>query len=713
MQRKEQASFAPVVLLCAFSLALALFQYQWFKADCRIPFWDQLRYFDMTRSADQALTEGRLGNLLDLHPSHPPLYPLLGAVYGHTLGDTSYAVVRTLNVLLAILLVFASYALLRKLHLSPLWATLGAMFASMAPLGVAFGHMYYLENLLSVLVVLGWTVFLPRPPEHLAGWMLGGLICGLGCLTKWTFPVFMVIPAVVAFPRVMAKPGHAAAALATMALVAGPWYWSHWGGILAFLGSGVSGGEGELGAIRGLQGWIYYPVRLALSGVGLPLVFASCFGALVMLKRERRTALVIFGVFLVCWLVFSSLLTKKPRHLLPTIPLVGALTAYGLQSIRARFIQNTLAILLIAFVAVASYRVSFGWHGSHPEPRIPGVPLPLLTWDTPPGPPDGTSWPYDAVFATIDEQLRSAGSQQVLVTFNTPAMREEGFRFHGANDPQRPLTSLIPFAHLTPDDRFPLERSDEETPGLLDLPLILTTSQTAWIPYQSGLDAHHHGTRVSEALQDPSGPLSSLYRSSPPIVLPDGGLMRVFAPISVADAQKALARFTLMNDPGHPKAWELLGRSPTFASDAARGRALETHGVVPEGFWMEPNSSVDAESHLRDLLKHHAHREDVWRLVIGRAPVGSALRGEAVKVLELWHRYRVRDARRAAIDLAKHFHSQEHRAPAWTWMRRAAEAQQNRLSELRDSFPTFLKAMPRDPIQAIRWIRSQEQQAYQ
>lgn len=627
-RRRPVAALLLLILVAQTALHLA-----WFARDRRIPFWDQYRYYAMTRSAADIL-EGRsasgIAGLLDLHPSHPPLYPLAG-VAPLLLSDGGFPGARLVNLLTAALTTMLAFALARRL-LGGAPALVAAAVAAFSPLVTTIAHLYYIENLLVPIVIASVLAIVSGPFRSPGRAALFGLLAGAGCLVKWTWPVFLAAPALAAAARER-KWREAAIAAAAAALVAGPWYATHAAGIAAFFEAGVTGGAGHLSGISGAAGLLYYPKTLVLSGLGIPATVAAVAGFAVLVRRDRKRAWLLLLLVAVPVVVFTFVLTKKPRHLLPVVPLLGIPVAAAVAALRPRGVSVLAGALVVLHLALASLQASFG--------LLPGGapalgPLPLLTrtHNDDPGPPDATAWPYAAILDALPAPPSPGRPGRVLLAFNLLAFRDTGFEYH-AREQGRPFTfGLLPL-HFPPGHPghhpYPLTaEAVEGTFGLLDADLVIAKGGAMWMKVQSGEPVHRDAARLGEALLDPQGPLASAFAPVARVPLPDGSTAAVFRRLPDGDA--AIAAFARRWDAAHD-------RPP-----------LEEHS-------REPDREDLQEAAARLLPADHPRREPLRRLL--------ALR-ETARVS--------RDPPAPELALARMHRDAGNDRAAILWLRRALEA---------------------------------------
>jgi hypothetical protein len=598
--------FGPGWATAAVALLVALLHLAWFAGDSRVPFMDQHRYYEMSVQAagclDGSSEHGILG-LLTLEGSHPPLYPILGAVAMTIAGD-GYAGARMVNVALAALTVVSAFLLARR-GLGPWEAWLAATVAALAPLLFAFGHVYYIETLLIPLVLLTW--WWTEASDGLArrrSWLGMGLLLGLGCLTKWTYPIFVGIPLVLA----MRRSGRWAAlvpAAIVAAAIAAPWYLTTVDNLVAFFERSVISGEGHLSARSGLMGWLYYPKEIVLVGLGIPLAAAAIVGWVSLWRHDRTRALRLATWAVIPIVVFSFVLTKKPRHILPVLPVFAILAVHGVRIARGPLLRRLVAGLLVAHVAASAFQSSFAFMGKDPGVSIADRRVPLLSRPSPiPGPPEDVSWPYEEILVALRDAGATDTRHPVLLLFNLTAFREDGFWY--TRDEIRRRKSpregprvgsiqlgLIPFSY--PEEHaawepFPLHRVADDTPSLLDAHHIVAKTGRMWVRYGTGLGLHEHGARVSEALLDPDSLLRGAFRPHKEIPLPDGSLAVLFVATDSPERGKAIVEwaqrphhvddlrtaFRVGNDPA-AAAIELARRNPDDSRHVVRWlrRALE------------------------------------------------------------------------------------------------------------------------------------------
>ena len=683
-QRRGPGRRTAVLLLGLILVCQAGFHAAWFAQDARIPFWDQMRYWRMSEAAIAIVrgeTPGGAGALLDLHASHPPLYGLAGALAA-VAGDGSYAAARHVNMVLAALSTLGVF-LLARCWLGRGASVLAAALAAALPYAAAFTHLYYTENLLSVLVVFtALSLVASRDLTRYAPALTLGLLMGLGLLTKWTYPIFVGPLVLVAVLRGR-RAGPALAAAATALVIAAPWYLMHLNGILEFFASGVQGGEGHLSAVTGLAGTLFYPKAIVFTVLGLPFAVAAALGAVVLWRRAPAAALTCCLPVLAAVLVFAGVQTKGPRHVLPGCLPLAIPAAAALLAIRPRMLSGIVTGLVLLHVVLGSWLQSFGLPGplANLDRRIPlaGARLPLLVAPEMPGAPDDRIWPHEDLVQSLLPGLPQGGRGWTLL--NLTEFREEGFRLAAEALPVPLAVSLAPFS-------YPPGFANHEPWPLVDLlrqDFLFAKAGQSWIRFRSRTPVHGFAARLDEALFDP-GPVRDGFVEVKRMRVPDGSM--AIALVRNREAgPRALALEALRWEPAHADAWELLGEPvPSPADLPARLVAL---GVMPpkvlDAARAEAAGDAPTAARLRlEAAEDHPLREDLWLAAAAALPRNDPRLAGVQERLAAWESWRTREGSAdVALGLARHEVAAGHRRAAIRWLRRALEADLSSIEAVR------------------------------
>ena len=338
--------------------------------------WDMAYHQLMGISYLQAWREGTLlRQFATLSPAYPPLYYLHEAG-GYLLLPGSDFRTLIVNFPYILLTAYATYRI-SAYFLSPSTAGWASVLVLLFPAMAMVHREALLDGALAAWVTTGaWLILRSRWFTHVGWTLLFGLVCGLGALTKWTLPMYLVIP--VLFGVVASKqPLRAVRNLVIAALVSitvmAPYYVQNLAAMLSRYPTTDQTGlipwrpfprHGEPG-LNNIWGWIYYPRVLASYFLYLPLTVL--FGAGLVRNGFRvpcsefrvpgeatdsfghRVPLFLWSWFLSGLVLLIFLTPKDPRFVLPVVPPLAMLLLYFWES-RPRLVHLILAIALIQFL---------------------------------------------------------------------------------------------------------------------------------------------------------------------------------------------------------------------------------------------------------------------------------------------------------------------------------------------------------------------------
>ncbi|MSR74982.1 MAG: hypothetical protein EXS14_05900 [Planctomycetes bacterium] len=649
MNHEANTARVPAWCWVAALLAVAVSHTLWFVADQRGPSQDQFRYYETALHL-------RGDPLAAPHDSHPPLYSALAALVP---GRTFHAL-RLINVVLALVTLLAAWHLARH-FLSPLYALMAALCGTLTPLVVSVTHLFYCENLLLPLCLLALDLFLDqRTRTQTARAVLLGFVCAAGCLAKWTFPIFIAPAAVLWWCHAVTR-ARWSSALVCIAL-ATPWYLLHASDISAFMEQGVLGGAGQISRVEGVAGWLYYPKALAGSWLGFMTVAAAAIGLLHLWRTRRHQALCVASALLLPLIAFSLVATKKPRHLLPLLPLLAILTTLALERIRNTTARRSLAGVFIAATLAAGFAVAF-CEIEVSAGNLGPLPVCMRPHSDDPGAPGTAS--VGAALALKSTTLLARGSISLL-SFHTPTLRDTDLRAAVLERSVDVHFRLLPL-HLPASDgtvRFPLHAipDPDGSAGLLEASSLWVKSGMLWTRVQSGLPVHRHAAAVTESVLDPDGALATL-RVLHEERLEDGSICRLLALPQDAVTRRSMAQLALQHDPENPDAWALL-QIPKAQQNL---RTLVELGIWPAAALKlaDPEAAAAAAE---TLLANHSHHLGVLSLL-------AQLQGDcgisARRLIDLRDAFYTRNgnAETVAYLVRAHFACGDQRA-AWRWLYR-------------------------------------------
>jgi 4-amino-4-deoxy-L-arabinose transferase-like glycosyltransferase len=455
------------VLGSIIALATAL-NLLWVSADSRPPYWDAARhlgdslvYLDTFKLSDPLLP-------LQTYVYYPPFVywvsDLFYAFFGTGLGVS----ILSQAVFLAVLVV-STYGIGKTLWNRRV-GLLAAVFVVGTPLLASMFKWYMLDPPLTAMAAL--ALYLLIRSESFSDTrfsLLFGLVCGLGTLTKWTFPLALWLPALAAaivavrsdLARRAARSTVNAVAAGALALaVCAVWFVHNW---TVFRADGARynaraadiEGDPALGSLRSLLWYAWnlldtqlYLVPFVLFAVGLVFVFRKNDSA----TRNFYPILMIVGTYL----AFTFLRNKDFRFTMPMLPAVAVVAVHWLEYMRPR-VRQWLTGGIVAYSAVAFLAVSFGsgllprdltidlkarpfvseliafmpGYESGSATRVQGITVfAQHGWLV--GPPDGDEWHQEEPF----EEIATRGGQDFAfsggdsIWFNTWGTRYYALKHH-------------------------------------------------------------------------------------------------------------------------------------------------------------------------------------------------------------------------------------------------------------------------------------------
>ncbi|MFQ5738352.1 MAG: ArnT family glycosyltransferase [Acidobacteriota bacterium] len=354
----------------AFAVVLAV-HLSWQLLNDAPPVWDmayhQLKGWETLR----AWNEGRLfGDLAGLSPSYPPLYYLQEALVLRFWPGTEFLAILS-NLAGLFLLSYSTYRL-AALHLSPPLAPCAGFLALLFPMVAWVGRESLLDGPLAGWVAAGGYLIVRSQFFQQRRWtFLFGLVCAAGALTKWTFPIYLVLPVLYGTFRSRQRQKSLTnlflAFLLSLPLLL-PYYLPNLADLMARYPTTHQAGwipwlpyprHGEPG-LNNILGWIYYPRVLASYFLYLPLTLLFLVGAVGSWRRRGdwwEEPALVSPAYLWWWLaggiLFLTFLTPKdPRFALPLAPPLAILLVYLWRN-RPLWVITIAGLSLLQFLSVS------------------------------------------------------------------------------------------------------------------------------------------------------------------------------------------------------------------------------------------------------------------------------------------------------------------------------------------------------------------------
>lgn len=355
---------APAVLVAALAL-LAASHFAWAAADGRPPPWDHAVHLEAALRCARMLREGEWLRMLSVSAFYPPLGHCAAGLLHRVFGPTPFAALAVTQTALAVA-VLATYAI---------GVRLGSAAAGLVAAGLLAGYsevvlesrMFMLDLPLTAVVASTALALLRTEGFTRPAWCaVAGLLGGLGLLTKWTYPVYVVPLAVVVWRA--AEPGtaralrvrHVMLALAVAAGLAAPWYLRHLGLPISLLRMAFVRGAAEGDpAVGSVDAWTWY-LRALVRQLGPPFAALFALGLAWALARRPRGLSVLLVWFLTPVVFFALLRNKDYRYTLPCLPAVALLSSAWVARLRpprAGLAVGAIALAVLVHVAF----LAWGW----------------------------------------------------------------------------------------------------------------------------------------------------------------------------------------------------------------------------------------------------------------------------------------------------------------------------------------------------------------
>jgi 4-amino-4-deoxy-L-arabinose transferase-like glycosyltransferase len=144
----------------------------------------------------QPLTPQSVFRALTFHHYRPPAFYLATQPF-YWLFGRSADTAQLVNLFLLAVVIYLTFLLGRALANEGV-GLLAALLTALFPMIAAMTRLYYMENLITSMVILNLLALIKSEQFSRRGWSwLWGVSFGLGMLTKWTYPIYVLLPALV------------------------------------------------------------------------------------------------------------------------------------------------------------------------------------------------------------------------------------------------------------------------------------------------------------------------------------------------------------------------------------------------------------------------------------------------------------------------------------------------------------------------------------
>lgn len=442
-------------LLIALISATLVSMILWLRIDTYPPHWDMANHLhnSLTYTDDfrKILESENLKQMLRTaytffigrETYYPPFLYWTSAPFILAFGRTFMAAVLS-NSIFLVILTFTSYAIGRKLW-NRTTGILTALVVLTYPFIVGQFHEFQLDMPLTVMAFFALWALLQTNRWQNWGWsFLFGVIFGLGMLTKWPLPAFLIGPVVYELTgrirAILRLPpdvrgveykklgiGLALSALGLL-LAAGPWYGRHSLSLKKNLGINwqTGTGEGDPSPLSSASLRLYSDVLLKAQ-IRLLMLVPFVIGIVTTFLRKENLHKngVILAMLLGGYSVMTLYNNKDYRFIEPVLGAVAVLSVYWISQLVKPW--RYLAITYVVCVAIFQF-LSVGW-GSRLFPTlVPKIEVSvpdiqegkfwITVWEFTgygSGPPKAQVWPQEEIIETIYKTNQQQAEPQSLI----------------------------------------------------------------------------------------------------------------------------------------------------------------------------------------------------------------------------------------------------------------------------------------------------------
>lgn len=336
-----------ILLAIFFSVIYAYFI---IKSDLQIPLHtDEARhlvaglkyYYLLTNPSPEIFRE-----LLKASKAYPPLLYFSSAILASLFGVSRTIFVET-NIIYFLIMIFSVYFIGKKIGNRKI-GLLSAFILSVFPMIFGMSRSFMLEFSLTAMVSFSICCLLYAEGFTNKKYsLLFGLSLGLGMLTKWTFPIFLIGP-FSCLLLTMDKKGikNLLYALMLGLLVSSLWYLPY--AINTSINERL---VYELNSFwYSLDGFLFYLQSIFYQISPFFLIFLLIILPLIIRKRFTGKS-VIFSWVLLPYIILTAINTKWAHYIMPVLPAIALILAIGIYKVPFKKLRYVLTFILV-FVGI-------------------------------------------------------------------------------------------------------------------------------------------------------------------------------------------------------------------------------------------------------------------------------------------------------------------------------------------------------------------------
>ncbi|MBU9889698.1 MAG: glycosyltransferase family 39 protein [Candidatus Omnitrophica bacterium] len=365
----------PIFYLIALIAATALSNYLWLSMNQRPPVDDEAMHLLSALKYTFLFVSFpfRWDLILTVDFVYPPLFPFLAALISRLLGVSGIAFFVMNNIFFLGIAFLSLYGIGIKLGDRRL-GVLAAFILALCPMFFQLSRMFMLEIPLIAMVTLSlWLVLRSDGFRHTSWSVLAALAVGCGMLTKQSFIIFWVGPALYSFLNARALADSQGkrrqflniGLLATLGMaVLFYWYAENWNSKFHIMTALVKYQRDPASSFSFFASLIFYLKVLVRDQMSW---FLGGVCVLTMLTRSKKLLAppLLFALiwFMVPYVVLSLFPNKLHYYTMPSLPAAALITSFGLLSI-PRAVPRRIAVTVLLCFAFFQY-IQFSFMSPH------------------------------------------------------------------------------------------------------------------------------------------------------------------------------------------------------------------------------------------------------------------------------------------------------------------------------------------------------------
>jgi hypothetical protein len=340
----------------------------------------------MLKECIQTHTASTLSECLNTSRFYPPFAQTIVALLMMLFG-ISISLPRIVSLFFYLLGLIGVYFWTKEVYFDKKTAIITVALSAFIPDLYSMARFFWLEIPLFALVF--WTLFFLAKSQNMTrkfNLFLSFLLLAMGILTKWTFVVYVFVPFFIAFIRSIQKQGLAKTffvclvGISLVLALALPWYLRNYeivlkGGVYTSLSDFYNQSKNIWQKINELTTYLKWYINF---GIQFPyfLVLMLCIPCFIK-STSKEVKYYIFVSVLMAYFIFSLLVLKDSRYMIPVTPFLFSIAAYVAAK---NNLIKALTYLWIIFLVLQFIKFSFNVPSFNFRPMIEVLPKEWLNF---------------------------------------------------------------------------------------------------------------------------------------------------------------------------------------------------------------------------------------------------------------------------------------------------------------------------------------------